>query len=133
MRKIAALICAVFALFSIFFAGCAPFTFAFLSVRLKGNGDGTVTAVAQHEFSLGGPDFDVTLTLFRRESAGSENITEVKSARGGLSAFKTLEITADIGEAGYYFARLDYEVNGKTEYTLSDTVYYGADGVRENP
>ena len=40
-------------------------TFVFLSVRLKGNGDGTVTAVAQNEFTLGSTVMPVKLTLYR--------------------------------------------------------------------
>lgn len=130
-KPFTALICALIVALSLPLASCsAPFTFAFLSVRLKGNGDGTVTAVAQHEFSLGGTEFYITLTLIRKESASSEEFTEVERLEGSLPALKTLQITADINEAGYYTARLDYEVGGEIKTILSDTVFYGADGLR---
>lgn len=41
--------------------------FSFLSVRMKGNGDGTVTAVAQNEFTLFSPPSEVVLTVYRAD------------------------------------------------------------------
>ena len=56
------------------FASCAGEgnVFALLSVRLKGNGDGTVTAVARNEFAVGSSVLPVELTLY----ACSENMSD---------------------------------------------------------
>lgn len=53
------------------FAGCAsdnPSIFAFLSVRMKGNGDGTITAVAQNEFELAHSAIPMELSVLFSEN-----------------------------------------------------------------
>ena len=108
--------------------------FAFISVRMKGNGDGTVTAVAQNEFSLFGDEIPVTLSLYSCEeyTTDTEKMTLVSRTESeGLGAYKTLDITWQLTEESYFCARLDYSVNGDKKFILSDTVLYGADGKRK--
>ena len=58
-------------LFGCFLGGCAKGktgnAFTFLSVRIKGDGNGNITAYAAKEFSLFSPEISVTLTLFYDE------------------------------------------------------------------
>lgn len=112
--------------------GKTPSFFMFASVRIKGNGDGTVTAVAQNEFSVGDPNVPVTLTLYRGDNytADISQMQPLKSERSdGLSFWQTLRITADVDE-GYYCAVLEYAVNDEYKTIQSDTVHYNGNGKR---
>lgn len=107
--------------------------FAFLSVRLKGNGDGTLTAVAQNEFSIGWASLPVSLTLYRSQEYQSEvdNMLAVASVDGDdLTIFERLEVRYAIESEGYFCARVVYRLNGEVRYIQSDTLRYGADGNR---
>ena len=108
--------------------------FAFISVRMKGNGDGTVSAVAQNEFSLFSDKIPVTLSLYCCEeyTTDTEKMTLVSRTESeGLGAYKTLDITWRLTEESYLLARLDYSVNGDKKFILRDSVLYGADGKRK--
>ena len=107
-------------------------TFCFLSVRLKGNGDGTVTAAAINEFSLGG-EMPVTLYLYRSETFadGTEEMQlEDKISSDELAMTDKLEITCDVRGGGYFCAKAEYTADGETRYILSDVVHYDARGER---
>ena len=136
MKKlITAAICAL-AVCLLTFNGCkgGKNAFAFISVRMKGNGDGTVTAVAQNEFSLFGDKIPVTLSLYSCEeyTTDTEKMNLVSQTESeGLGAYKTLDITWQLAKESYFCARLDYSVNGDKKFILSDTVLYGADGKRK--
>ena len=107
--------------------------FSFLSVRMKGNGDGTVTAVAQNEFTLFSPPSEVVLTVYRADEyqtdvAKMEKIEQ--KSNGDLPFSEKLTILIDVEKESYFCARLTYTVNGTTQYLQSDTVRYNADGTR---
>lgn len=107
-------------------------TFCFLSVRLKGNGDGTVTAAAINEFSLGG-EMPVTLYLYRSETFADgtkEMQLEDKISSDGLAMTDKIEITCDVRGGGYFCAKAEYTADGETRYILSDVVHYDASGER---
>ena len=93
--------------------------FALLSVRLKGNGDGTVTAV-------------VRLTLYVGAEAG--DVSEMRVAgcaqTDDLGLFAALEVSVSVEEPAYYCAEIVYIVHGEEEILQSGTVRYDANGTR---
>ncbi|HBK01761.1 MAG TPA: hypothetical protein DDY77_01850 [Clostridiales bacterium] len=135
-RIFAFVLAATCLLFSCFLGGCANGktgnAFTFLSVRMKGDGKGNITAYAEKEFSLFAPEISVTLTIFYGETA----------VAGGGDGEKVACVSVDdigaVGKVfatcaakdGYYFARLDYVLNGETRSVKTDTVCYSSDGKR---
>lgn len=107
--------------------------FVFLSVRMKGNGDGTVTASAQNEFAIGYLILPVTLTLYSSETyqTGVENMTVAGSATSDdLNIFGKLNVVAEVGEHSYFCARVTYAAGGEERYLQSATVQYTGNGER---
>ena len=127
---VAALMLAVACAFSVSCAdGGSDCLFAFLSVRLKGNGDGTVSAYAQNEFALTGCKIPVTLELYCSQSG--EDYYLLKSVSSdGLGAFETLSVTAEVGETSAFYERIVYLAAGEIRYISSACVTYGTDGIR---
>lgn len=117
------------------FASCAGEgnVFALLSVRLKGNGDGTVTAVARNEFAVGSSALPVELTLY----ACSENISDTsrkqavsRTQTDDLNLFSAIEVTVPVTEPAYFCAEIVYTVHGETQVLQSGVVRYDASGDR---
>ena len=110
------------------FASCAGEgnVFALLSVRLKGNGDGTVTAVARNEFAVGSSVLPVELTLY----ACSENISDTSRMQADLNLFSVIEVTVPVTEPAYFCAEIVYTVHGETQVLQSGVVRYDASGDR---
>ena len=106
--------------------------FALLSVRLKGNGDGTVTAVARNEFALSPAALPVRLTLYVGAEAG--DVSEMRVAgcaqTDDLGLFAALEVSVSVEEPAYYCAEIVYIVHGEEEILQSGTVRYDASGTR---
>ena len=117
------------------FASCAGEgnVFALLSVRLNGNGDGTVTAVARNEFAVGSSVLPVELTLY----ACSENISDTyrmqavsRTQTDDLDLFSAIEVTVPVTEPAYFCAEIVYTVHGETQVLQSGVVSYDASGDR---
>lgn len=132
-RTFAALACALLLLLCLSLSACSggASLFVFLSVRLKGNNDGTITAVAQNEFALGPSVLPVTLELYRTTGAAEEDFSLCESASSDdLDLFRSLRIVADADGGGYFFAKITYTVDGEVRELLSETVHYDANGSR---
>lgn len=135
-RALFSLTCGVLFVLCLFCSACGEnetSVFSFLSVRMKGNGDGTVTAVAQNEFTLFSPPSEVVLTVYRADEyqtdvAKMEKIEQ--KSNGDLPFSEKLTILIDVEKESYFCARLTYTVNGTIQYLQSDTVRYNADGMR---
>lgn len=113
--------------------GNAAGTFCFLSVRLKGNGDGTVTAVAINEFNTGGTKLPVTLCLYRSEEyeENTQDMQLLETAESdGLAMNEKIEIVCSADAGGYFCALAEYTINGETRQIFSDMVHYSAEGTR---
>ncbi len=108
------------------------YLFAFLSVRLKGNGDGTIRAYAKNEFDIGPSIKDVELSVYyseeyRIETSGMEIVGSTQIEY--LSAFS--EYTMDVpAQDGYFCALISYPLNGQTRLLQSETIHYDATGTR---
>ncbi len=135
-RFFALILAATCLLFGCFLGGCVKGktgnAFTFLSVRIKGDGNGNITAYAAKEFSLFSPEISVTLTLFYNE-VSFENGTDGES----VAVFKSSDIGADgkitatcAAKDGYYFARLDYVLSGEARSVKTEVVRYSSDGKR---
>ena len=120
MKKFFATLIAVLACSACLLSACGnDGLFTFVSVRMKGNGDGTVTAVAQNEFALGGAEMPVTLFLYTSESY------ETDVAK--MTLLKSVE------SESYFCARIEYELDGEPQFIQSDTIYYDLQGNRSAP
>lgn len=107
--------------------------FVFLSVRMKGNGDGTITAIAQNEFSIGSCDMPITLTLYASDTqeADVSKMTEVDSLTSDtLKVFQSMRLVEKVEVDRYYCARITYPFRGEPKYIQSDTVRYDKNGNR---
>lgn len=107
--------------------------FALLSVRLRGNGDGTVTAVARNEFAVGSSVLQVELTLY----VGTENSSDTSRMRAvgrtqtdDLDLFSAIEVTVPVADPAYYCAEIVYIVHGEVQVLQSGVVRYDASGNR---
>ena len=128
-RAALAIIFAIVAALSSFPACSGGGLFTFLSVRIKGNGDGTVTAVAINEFTLFPSSVPVMLTLYRADAAGQGEATEIDSAYSAdLDMGKSRQLTAETGEGGYFYAEIEYVAGGSARHIQCGTVYYDAGG-----
>lgn len=140
MKRALSLLCALIALCCLFSASCAggeernQSVFVFLSVRMKGNGDGTITAVAQNEFAIGSSVLPVTLTLYSSDTFQTNvgNMYEIESrATEDLNFLNIIEIVFKVQDDAYYCARIAYKVKGEYQYIQSDTLRYDKNGVRQ--
>lgn len=108
--------------------------FVFVSVRMRGNGDGTITAVAQNEFSAGGNAPEVTLSLYYSETYRTDASKMELAASVTPCPLKFSEktsITHSVKAEGYYLARILYLIDGEPRYIQSDAIRYGTDGKRK--
>lgn len=139
MKRICAILFCAVALFVL--AGCtsckgegqSQSLFTFLSVRMKGNGDGTITAVAQNELSLLPAVLPVTLTLYFASDMETDTseMTRLKSVESDdLNIFQSLEIVWEVQDEGYFLAEISFSLNGETRYIKSDTIHYDTYGNR---
>lgn len=106
--------------------------FIFFSVRMKGNGDGTITAVAQNEFALGKGISRVQLNIYYSEEycTDLQEMSLLDSRQtDSLGAFESFELITQARD-GYYCAVAEYYAGGKSELLQSETVHYSAQGVR---
>ena len=137
MKKFFAALIAVLACSACLLSACGnDGLFTFVSVRMKGNGDGTVTAVAQNEFALGGAEMPVTLFLYTSESYETDvaKMTLLKSVEsGGLKISEKANITLKVESESYFCARIEYELDGEPQFIQSDTIYYDLQGNRSAP
>lgn len=107
--------------------------FTFLSVRLKGNGDGSVTAVAQNEFCIGPQVLPVTLNLYYSDiylSDLSEMTLKSSYFCEDLDIFQTVTLTEEVAAEGYFLAELCYLVNGEKNFIRTEAILYASDGLR---
>lgn len=107
--------------------------FTFLSVRMKGNGDGTITAVAQNELSLLPAVLPATLMLYASTDmqTSSDEMTAVKSIESeDLNIFQSLEIIWKVEDESYFLAEIAFSLNGETRYIQSDIIHYDVYGNR---
>ena len=106
--------------------------FALLSVRIRGNGDGTVTAVARNEFALGSAVIPVSLTLYRVSDAQDLSLRAVAASAqtDDLNFLASLEASAAVEGTAYYYAEIVYSVYGEEEVLASEVVCYDAEGNR---
>lgn len=137
MKRFALCLCSLLLL-----AACLGFTacageggavFALLSVRLKGNGDGTVTAVARNEFALGPAVLPVALTLYVLPGEDADPAAREVVGRAetdDLNFLRTVEVVAEVSERAYYYAEIVYTVYGEEQVLQSGIVCYEADGNR---
>lgn len=140
MKKfLSVLSCFIICVCCIFAASCAgghkgnDSAFVFLSVRIKGNGDGTVCAVAQNEFAIGSSVLPVTLSLYSAETFETDVDKMIKVqtiSSEDLNIYKKLNIVANVETQSYFCARITYTVNGEIKNIQSDTVLYATDGKR---
>lgn len=133
-KRIFSVICALLCALCIISAcgGGNDGLFVFLSVRMKGNGDGTISVVAQNEFGLGSAEMPVSLMLYGSDGffTDADGATLIKSSKEQLGVSQKCEFVYEITSAGYYCARIEYAVNGETRYIQSDVVYYDVNGKR---
>lgn len=133
-RRLIAAICALLSSLCLISAcgGGNDGLFVFLSVRMKGNGDGTLSVVAQNEFGLGSAEMPVKLMLYGSDGCftDTDGATLIKSSEERLGVSQKCEFIYEITSAGYYCAKIEYAVNGETRYIQSDTVYYDINGKR---
>ncbi len=117
------------------FAGCGsgdPSVFVFLSVRMKGNGDGTITAVAQNEFELAHTAVPIELSVMFSEDYQSDisKMQTVKSERtDDLKPFGSFSVDVTAAD-GYFCAVVSYSVNGDVRYIQTETLQYDLNGNR---
>lgn len=135
-RFFAFILAATCLLFGCFLGGCANGkgnnAFTFLSVRIKGDGNGNITAYAAQEFSLFSPEISVTLTLFYDEFSfknDSDGETVAISKTNDIGADGKITATC-AAKDGYYFARLDYVLSGEARSVKTEVVRYSSDGKR---
>ncbi len=105
----------------------------FLSLRMKGNGDGTITAIAQNEFSIGNPVFPVCLRLYVSDVNTSDvsQMQLIDSVReDDLEAFRSVAVTYELTKAAYYCAVVEYYVNSEAKTQQCNTIYYDLNGNR---
>lgn len=131
MKKAIAALC-LLACAACIFCSCGKGIFAFVSVRMKGNGNGTVTAVAQNEFALSADEMPVALSLYFSESRDAESEL-VESVEANLKFAQKVSFDYSVQSEGYFFARLEYTVDGETRFIQSDTVFYNTEGNRSAP
>ena len=103
-------------------------TFTFISLRLDGNGDGTVTAKVTNEFSLG-KKIDVCIDLYRSEKE-EFGMLVATSGNGSIDFGESIEVTHDTDGGGYFCARAIYIVQNRVRYMDSEILHYDADGNR---
>ncbi|MCD8307382.1 MAG: hypothetical protein LUD51_04035 [Clostridia bacterium] len=139
-KRVFCIICASVALLlaCLCLAGCASsdegnrYLFVFLSVRMKGNGDGTITAYVKNEFDIGPAIQDIELTVYYSEeysiSPSSMEAVATESA-DVLKAFKEDSVTVDARE-GYYCAVVTYPITGLDRTMQSETIHYDSTGTR---
>ncbi len=100
---------------------------------MKGNGDGTITVIAQNEFSIGNPLFPVNLRLYVSE-ANTTDVAQMKLIRSewadDLEAFRSVTVTHEVERAAYYCATVEYYVNGEQKQQQCNTIYYDLNGNR---
>lgn len=117
------------------FAGCGsgdPSVFVFLSVRMKGNGDGTITAVAQNEFELAHSAIPMELSVLFSENyetdASAMRIIK-KEQISDLKPFGSFSVDVTAAD-GYFCAVVSYSVNGDVRYIQTETLQYDLNGNR---
>ena len=136
MKRLCRLLCALLLLAAcLSFAACGgegSTVFALLSVRIRGNGDGTVTAVARNEFALGSAVIPVSLTLYRVSDAQDLSLRAVAASAqtDDLNFLASLEASAAVEGTAYYYAEIVYSVYGEEEVLASELVCYDAEGNR---
>ncbi len=111
-----------------------PSILLFLSLRMKGNGDGTIMAVAQNEFTIGACSFPVTLSFYTAAeyTTDVDKMTLVDSvSNDDLNLFESMTITHTVENAGYFCAVVSFTVNGEVKEQKCDTIYYDTDGIRK--
>lgn len=99
---------------------------------MKGNGDGTITAVGQNEFSIGDTVLPTTLIVYFAPTyeENEDNMSEVARCESGdLNLFQKITLNLE-AENGYYLAVLRYTINDKPLIVKSDAVHYSERGNR---
>lgn len=136
MKRFSRLLCALLLLaVCLSFAACGgegSAVFALLSVRIRGNGDGTVTAVARNEFALGPAVIPVSLTLYLVPDAQdlSRRAIAAQAQTDDLDFLASIEASAVVEGTAYYYAEIVYSVYGEEEVLASELVCYDAEGNR---
>lgn len=105
--------------------------FLFLSVRLKGNGDGTITAVAQNEFSICSSIHSVTLTIYysSEQTDDTSHMLKINSiSKEDLSIFQSITLNENIQNEGYYCAEIKYKLDEEIKCIQSELIYYDING-----
>jgi hypothetical protein len=106
------------------------FMFVFLSVRLKGNNDGTISATAQNEFTIGFSVVPVKLSLYRIDS-NNEQIEEINSTyTDDLNILEKLTIDYNVDKDSTYYAQIEYTVKNQIKVVQSEKIKYNEQGIR---
>lgn len=133
MKKIFPILVCLLLCFTVLFSSCGNIN-VFLSVRMKGNGNGTVTAFAQNEFAVGSASPSVTLEIYSSdvETADVKNMRLLDSVSSdGLAALEILMLTVAVQAESYLLARASYSVGGESGFIYSDVILYDAEGKRK--
>lgn len=88
-----------------------------VSIELKGNGDGTVSAIAENRFTLGSTVLQVFVELYASETFPYD-ISEMKKVgsyySSDLNIFESISTTASTeGKAKYWCAKVMYNKDNK--------------------
>ena len=107
--------------------------FVSVSIELKGNGNGTVSAIAENRFTLGNTVLMVRVELYASETMPmyyTDMELVASNSIGDLNIFKSISTTASTeGKAKYWCARVQYKKDSDG-WTSKETsiLYYNANG-----
>ena len=104
-----------------------------VSIELKGNGNGTVSAIAENRFTLGNTVLMVIVELYASETMPmyyTDMELVASNSTGDLNIFDSISTTASTGgRAKYWCARVQYKKDSDA-WTSKETniLYYDASG-----
>lgn len=104
-----------------------------VSIELKGNGDGTVSAIAENRFTLGNTVLMVIVELYASDTMPmyyTDMELVASNSIGDLNIFNSISTTASTeGRAKYWCARVQYKKDSDA-WTSKETniLYYDANG-----
>lgn len=104
-----------------------------ISIRLDGDGNGNVSAIAKNEFTLGEARISVYVYLYRSDSFTEDHNEMVLAASGyvtDLDIFHSLSATSSTsGCQSYWLARVRYRMdNGGWREAFTETMLFDANG-----